>query len=322
MKEAPIDRGSTDYLHECYNLHGELSQRCYQRRQELEQVEKAAKRIRSSRRLTYDDLQVIINPVWWDAGEFWRWPTREQVEPTLHGMSWDFWNLSSGNEAGVIRALFDIFRYIEPVSVVLRFIVPRNYGIISAPVEKVLEVRRSESPCDSYQNYLRDLRELRDTRGFKTAAEVDMALWVLQMGILGRRIDGREDMVERFRADQQLMRIRVRNLMGSLLQELDRGDLAAALLPINLQLAAEIGGIEFEKMVRRKCQPNSAGDIGSEEDLKDVIDDLHKRGMIDSLTKGRWHMARKIRNRAIHGPVSPGREEVDRLIKELGKRVA
>jgi hypothetical protein len=39
--------------------------------------------------------------------------------------------------------------------------------------------------------------------------------------------------------------------------------------------------------------------------------------MIDPLTHGKWQMARRIRNKAIHGTVSPTLPEVTRLLEVL-----
>ena len=39
----------------------------------------------------------------------------------------------------MVDRLLGIFRHIEPVSVVVRSVHPRNFGILSPPVEKLLE---------------------------------------------------------------------------------------------------------------------------------------------------------------------------------------
>ena len=153
----------------------------------------------------------------------------------------------------LLERLVTLFRFIEPVSVILRFVVPKDYGIFSAPVMKVLEVRRGNSLVETYGNYLADLRELRDEKGFKSAAEIDMALWVLQFGVLEGRLPGQEraELLEAFEADAHLRAIRVRNLSDRLFKDFTRVQLAEALQPVNRALAAQLAGIEFEAMVRR-----------------------------------------------------------------------
>ena len=44
-----------DYLHTCLKLHGDLTELLYNKRQDLTAVEQASARIRSSRKLTYED---------------------------------------------------------------------------------------------------------------------------------------------------------------------------------------------------------------------------------------------------------------------------
>lgn len=78
----------------------------------------------------------------------------------------------------VIGKLFDLLMNIEIVSCVLRFIDPQNYGILSPPVENILDVR-GRHKIVRYLNYLGHLEELKNEYNFKRIADVDMALWSL-----------------------------------------------------------------------------------------------------------------------------------------------
>ena len=78
----------------------------------------------------------------------------------------------------VIGMLFDLLKNIEIVSCVIRFIDPQNYGIMSPPVENLLNVR-GRHQIEKYLNYLQNLEELREEYNFHRIADVDMALWVL-----------------------------------------------------------------------------------------------------------------------------------------------
>jgi hypothetical protein len=59
-------------------LHGDLTELLYNKRQDLSAVERASARIRSSRRLTYDDIQLIADSPHWNPRKFWRWPPAEE----------------------------------------------------------------------------------------------------------------------------------------------------------------------------------------------------------------------------------------------------
>jgi hypothetical protein len=283
-----------DYLHECFRLHSTLTERAYSKVQDLAAVEGTAKRIRSSRRLRYEDLQAIVKSEHWSAESFWRWPSRSDVEGALTSREWDFWNLPKKEEQ-IVAALFDVFKFIEPVSVVLRFVFPREYGIFSPPVERVLQLGPSDSSVQKYVAYVRDLRAIRDARGFTNAADVDMALWTLQKGVLGGFFPERSDLVEAFRNDRHLRAIRVKNLASALFDGLSRVDLAEALAELKPDLAGSIAATEFERLVR-EC-----GHAADREELASVIDRLASAGRIDAAKAANWDHGRQLRNRALHG---------------------
>jgi len=283
-----------DYLHTCLNLR-------------IRAVEQASARIRSSRKLTYDDIQLIADSPHWNPRKFWRWPPAGEIEAALT-QPWDFWHLPKYEER-IIPALLEVFKFIEPVSVLLRFIVPEHYGILSPPVEKALEVVPAATPVGKYLHYLRDLRTLRNSRGFSSAAEVDMALWVLQRGVLSGILPESKVLTEAHEADTELRGIRCRNLAEGLFSGIARLDLAEALLPLNVQLAAEIAAVEFEREVGRLARATA------DEDLRDVIRRLNDDGGINGITHGEWQAARKLRNDALHAIRELAPREVERLIK-------
>ena len=50
---------ATDYLQKCCDLHTELTEIRFSRRQDLGDIERAVAHVRSSRQLTYDDIEKI-----------------------------------------------------------------------------------------------------------------------------------------------------------------------------------------------------------------------------------------------------------------------
>ena len=315
---------SRDYLHRCRELHERLTQIRYGRTQHLYKIEDATTSVRSRRRLTYDDIEKIRDSEIWDAKVFGYWPPRAEVESIIESTEWDFWNLPK-RETKAITDLFQVFRQIEPVSVVLRFLVPEHYGIISPPVEKVLWLGSFRRHPEKYQAYLANLRELRDEKGFETAADVDMALWVLQVGVRDNLLEnhlpkGHCSALERdFKRDSKLRQIRAGNITRQLFSEMSRPELAEALLATNIELAGQIAGIEFERSVRRLTRANSDDDLRSlvKCSLPDLIHKHYQgeRSVTEVIVNCRE--AVKTRNHAVHSEGAPSRERTERLINAM-----
>jgi hypothetical protein len=62
----------TDYLHTCLSLHGDLTELLYGKRQDLSAVEQVSARIRSSRKPTCEDIQLIAESPRWNPRKCWR----------------------------------------------------------------------------------------------------------------------------------------------------------------------------------------------------------------------------------------------------------
>ena len=72
---------SPSYLPECLALHNEVTRLRFGAAQDLTVVERAAARIRSSRRLIYDDVCTIAAAPEFGVGMvYWQWPTKTEVE--------------------------------------------------------------------------------------------------------------------------------------------------------------------------------------------------------------------------------------------------
>ena len=245
------------YLRECYDLHPELTERKYGRRQDLSEIERSFEPIQETQCLTYDHIEILMTKGSLDVNMFGYWPARKEIESDLEKREFDFHNLP-GAEEQVIRDLQSTFRQIQLVSVILRFVDKTNYGILSPPVEQILGIGPTRYHRQKYLLYVKNLQRIRnETDGLSAAAHVDMALWVLSVGVLNGELDD-EPRVDRLRKqydnDPLLRELRVENLTSQLFQTLDRRQLAEALnrcsaLPAN-ELAGQIAGIEFEKSIK------------------------------------------------------------------------
>ena len=313
---------SRDYLHTCAGLHAQLMRIRYGYAHGINRIEGASAGIRSSRRLTYEDINTIRNNDVWNADVFGYWPSRTEIESALESTTWDFWNLPK-REDEAIEHLFQVFRQIEPVSVILRFAVPKHYGIISPPVEHVLGLGSFRRHTDRYHAYLAELRKLRDIRGFANAANVDMALWVLQVGVLDGLLrthlpeKNYKALKEGFEQDSELREIWAGNLTRRLFSNIPRADLAEALLKTDICLAGQIAGIEFEWSVKKFLGAGPDDKLGElvYGRLPQRVREIYQDGRAATRICIRCKEAVRTRNRAVHSHQALKNEEVVRLIE-------
>ena len=220
----------------------------------------------------------------------------------------------------LIKVLYGAFRQIEPVSVVMRFVCPKRFGIMSSPVATLVGVRPSRRATATYEAYVKSLREIGDSHGLERAADVEMALWALQVGALDGRLPAAqsERLRNDYRNDRQLRRLATRNLTKQLFAETGELDVADALLDSDLPLAGKIAGIEFEQLVAKQVlgggngveRPVSIACCRGDERLGDLI-----KRFRPSTMHSRLDDAREIRNRAVHCPHCVAKEDVRTLIE-------
>ena len=326
----------SDYLHECLERHGDVTRALFGSRQDLQEVERLSSGIVRTGRLTYDDIETITDAGLWRGDRFWQWPTREEFDERCEHRPLDGLSVLPKRRKAIIGRLLDVFRHIEPVSVVLRFIDPKNFGILSPPVEKLLEIGPSHNLLEKYLKYVKDLQYLRDHRAFHSAAEVDMALWVVREAI--QSVESRSDRlkdavpehrewVEAFWSDRMLRDIRVRNLTESLFGTVTLAQLAEALMSgrrmpgeqDRVKLAARIAGIEFEQAVMQVARARATvrRDERDKPPLMSVVNNL---GMQPEI-KTRWQRAVRTRNAAVHSYPPLTRAEVDKLLVAMREAI-
>ena len=313
-----------DYLHRCRALFEQATRARYGRKQQLERIERAVAGVRSGRRLTYDDIVSIQDSRIWDADVFGRWPSRAEVKSLIESTEWDFEHLPD-KETETIAGLFRVFRQIEPVSVVLRFLVPEHYGIMSPPVESVLWLGSFRRHSEKYQAYLTNLRELRDARKFKAAADVDMALWVLQVGVRDNRLRShlpeqqRMALEQDFRRDSKLRAIRVRNLTRQVFLDMSHSEFAEALLATNGELAAQIASVEYERYAKRLTGAKPNDDLAAtvHNRLPDVISKHYQGERSDGEVLRLCVEAVKTRNLVVHSRGVPSRAKLEELVRAM-----
>ena len=235
---------ASNYLQECLERQGVVAEELFRGPQNLRGIEEEVSKI-ESRSLIYDHIEPIKKAEPWGGQQFWQWPSREQFDERRGPLPIALWDIRSRTkednknrekERTTVEELLNAFRHIEPVSVVMRFLAPDRFGILSPPVEKLLEVSPSSSPTEKYLSYVEDLRVIREKRNFKRVADVDMAIWTLQQVMdhpdrLNRVAPEGEGWRKAYEDDRLLREIRVRNLTRSLFRNMELARCCRGTLP-------------------------------------------------------------------------------------------
>ena len=313
------------YLHRCLGLFASVTEIRYGRRQRLEEVEcDVANRLDDRAQLWEIVHTIYNNSAGFEADVFG--PLHEdRIKDDLKRTTDSDWQSLPHHE--LIKILYDAFRQIEPVSVVMRFICPKRFGIMSSPVTTLVGVRPKRRAIATYDAYVKSLREIGDSHGIKRVADVDMALWALQVGVLDKRLPeaDRGPLKREYDKDRQLRQLAVRNLTKQLFSERGELDVAEALLDTKPALAGNIAGIRFEQLVTSRVLGRGGKRVaksvnlpccrGGDERLGELIKRFRPREMHEELDH-----AREVRNRAVHCPQCVAKEDVRSLI-DIARRV-
>lgn len=305
---------SDNYLQKCLAEFKELCCLRYGAEFDLEAVEQKVRHLRRRTALTFEDLRYFESPEHWWFRRFWVFPPQERLAPALENRQFDFWNLEPANEKPLIRELLYAFKTIELVSIILRFVRPELYGILSSPVQHVLEIRRGREPVETYVNYLTDLRAIGSRYGLGRVADVDMALWVLHEKCFGTIRDAAVE--KAFREDTFLQRIRARNLVAPL-AGFSAAELSQMLEETRPELAAVLACHSFEILIRELGEKYGVAPVGAWVSLESVIDGIPNYGSITPIRKALWKRYKDIRNELFHEGKTPSARERSQLIEEI-----
>lgn len=121
------------------------------------------------------------NTDYWPYGHWWRELSScleegENIQVPPNVLS------STTNQERIVQSLHRRFKSIEGVSVLLRFLYPEEFGILSFPVIHLINLAPSRRPVRYYLEYLQVLRGFRDNPKYRSdelrrVADIDMALW-------------------------------------------------------------------------------------------------------------------------------------------------
>lgn len=272
-------RPDTHPLQACLEDFSRMGQWRHGMSPDLQAIECAAESLREKCPLSFEDLDELFHTAqqhWWFA-DFWHVPQKDgQLS-----LSFRLCDLDENNEKQAIRELLEELKQIELVSIVLRFARPGSYGILSPPVERVLNVAWGSDSVETYLNYLRNLRAICKVVPFARVADADMALWVLHAKYFGPL---NREVAEYYESDSTLLRLRAQNLMGPL-RDLRMSILTRAFEGVAPDLAKVMACYLFELAVREKAKAMGATDYEGRIELRKVIDGLQGKENEDTRSR-------------------------------------
>lgn len=258
--------------------------------------------------LTYEHLEMISDENIWPFHKWWRWPTREQIDEQLKktdGLFGVFRTLPKDHEVRIdvekeiIEILYyDIFKHLELVSIVLRFIDEDNFAIYSPPVAKIIKSPRGNSYTREYLNYLKELRKYKDIYQLEKVGYVDMFLWAIE--VLGEEREGVIDFFHR-----NLEKTKREEILNEIMKQevLGKSDVEKAKFFLKVGVAdtaAKWAGCAFEDVIRMKC-PGLGIPLKKEDGKRKELLELIKESY-ELLNKSYDELEKivKLRNKASH----------------------
>ncbi len=291
------------WIQECRGLYKEFVERVSGKRVAPGRLEERLSEAKNKRRIGSEDLRTIEESPDWPYPQWWPRLSAQFGEPLLLPRDTD----------QIVRSLQERIRYIEVVSIILRFVFPQEFGIISPPVIGLLNLGPIRDHEKQYLRYLSELGKIRQHyEGLKDVADVDMALWVAaHLGLAEHAILGE------MQRDQWFQEIRLRNMMdGWCCQDSEpaRLTLAEALQRHDHVLAALIAGRCFESVVEKMAaQRKIKVEIRDGEGrLWRLVQELERQtGPVP--TGVSLDALRKLRNCAVHDSIS--KDEACKLVE-------
>ncbi|RMH37297.1 MAG: hypothetical protein D6690_02720 [Nitrospirae bacterium] len=305
---AWLHKDLPDLLRYCLEEFPQTAQNRHHRVPDFASIETAGASLHDVYPLTFELLhrlfQACRDANWWFE-DYWDPPGRQGAL----AVSFAIQDFDDETERQGIQELLAELKHIELVSIVLRFARPDRYGILSPPVQRVLHIAWGSNAVETYLNYLANLREIQRAAGFRTAAEADMALWVLH----AKRFGGEPcppRLREFYDMNPFLLRLRARNLLTPLAR-LPKSVFAKALYEVRSDIAAIVVCHTFESLVRKFAEQRGV----HANELREVIDAL--RRLLPSSECNRWHALRKIRNELFHNNIYPTDSQINEFIQVI-----
>jgi hypothetical protein len=281
------------WVREFHGLFPEAAERYTGRRQDLSAVEREVAHVRAGGPLNVEILQAIEESPAWDYPRWWPRLSASLREPVQVPS-----NLSSpGARRELVNQLHERLQHIEIVSVVLRFVFPQGFGIISPPVTHLIALPPEPDHTAYFLKYISVLKALGEHyEGGWGVADIDMALWSaahLQTEYVA--------LATEMYQDGFFQQTRLANLLAGVGKYYRQAEdqrilLARAMLGMDFKVAAAITGKVYDAL------------------RKDVnADEFARMG----IARGKLNDWRKQRNRAMHENPALSKREATEFVHDI-----
>jgi hypothetical protein len=290
------------WLERFHALFGAATQRRTGRAQDLSKVEEELSQARHEWTVGQRELEIIETSDGWDYPKWWPHMSCQIESPiTLPTHIY-----SEKGKQTAVESLHNVLKNIEIVSVVLRFMCPEAFGIISAPVTSFLCFFPPPGPVDYYLHYLKVLKGfVEHYRVLNRVADIDMALWSAAHLSLDPAY---ASLSEEMRNDEYLQEVRLANLIAGLgrfwrRSEMQRIVFARVLVEHDYVLGSVIAARVYESVLREMMEYfGLLKGVFEKIDLT-LVRELGRRSEIVSLglrpseLEALW----RLRSKAVHG---------------------
>jgi len=231
------------------------------------------------------------------------WPRPNKDDLNKIAASPLFLNLSPqqspGERSALVGRLLAVFYDIGVISIILRFVNPDRFGVISPPVFHLLQVTGVSTP-DFYLAYCDELDKWKLHFRLKSVAEAEMAILMLAETIKGEYGEAEAKRAKaEFEQDVWVQRQRVAHAAGPTLRFAPL-HVAKILVNENPKLAGMIAGEEYERRLRfaswRFCRCELTCETGAKRKLLDRLEvdriiNAQQRQALDDVWRRRNHSA-------------------------------
>ena len=269
------------------------------------------------RRLTVDDVMAIFSD---DLPfvEDWTMPDRSELEKRMdsHHVSDSVYLLRDRDyDSDLVGRIRYGFRELSLTALVLHHVYPKRFAMCSHHLASLLYITNAPTVPKFYLEYCQELKlwgREKSSRNL-SVAETEFALWTwYRLTYYGRNEEKRKNR-DNFFKDPWVQDRRAYRIAESL-KELGRLDLARSYLDTDATVAAIIGWLEFELMVRKVLAK-----AGVSTTRTDNMDHLIKKLPADAVPRSRtdlktlWHH----RNEVMHQGARLSKVQADLVLQDV-----
>ncbi|WP_348263256.1 hypothetical protein P8935_01560 [Telmatobacter sp. DSM 110680] len=200
------------------------------------------------RHLTAKDVGKLFNAETTPYGKYWSRPHMKTLEEALREKRINL-KLTGTDRQALIENLLSVFHNIATVSLLLRFVHPRQFGIFSSPVIHLLLVTRP-SAISLYLAYCDELEKWRDHFKMASVAQTETALWAFaEYAKLADGDSHAASALREFDEDMWIQRERAAQVIRPFFRRFGRLQLARVLLDEDWILSGKIAAEEYERLL-------------------------------------------------------------------------